>query len=205
MPAKKLTPEHRAKLHALTTVHSEHVLAKSTLRAEIEEAYRDRLHGLVLRESQLMNEAKLAGVPKTMIAAAVGTSNWAALEAKYALTASEFVNAEPVELGPQWTIPAQAETEHGAYRDGAPSRKITLNWIETAGTLYTGPFDFWVYWDDRDDIWAPTKQTGEVVEPYQHWASENITEVMAAEAYLEEALGAKWGRPVAKKGQVESA
>ena len=92
MPGKRLNRAQSEKLSQLEAVHGEVIQARAFARAEIEQAYRTKMLSLDVRESTLMNEAKLAGVPKSQIARAVGTQNWTALEAKYALTAEQFVN-----------------------------------------------------------------------------------------------------------------
>lgn len=103
MPPKKLTPIQTAKLRTLESVHADYVSAKATLRAEIEAQFEQRLRDFELRESRLMNEAKQAGVPKTVIGRAVGLANWEVLEAKYLLTADEFLKSLSGS-GPDFTL-----------------------------------------------------------------------------------------------------
>lgn len=103
MPPKKLTPIQTAKLRTLESVHADYVSAKATLRAEVEAQFEQRLRDFELRESRLMNEAKQAGVPKTVIGRAVGLANWEVLEAKYSLTAEEFLKSLSGS-GPDFTL-----------------------------------------------------------------------------------------------------
>ena len=100
---KKLSAVAEARLERLREKHTEKMVAKANLKAEIEAAYRSKLRDLDFDESRLMNECLLAGVPKSRIGLAVGTQNWDRLNAMYALTEDEF-HGEVEPVVSDWTL-----------------------------------------------------------------------------------------------------
>jgi len=91
---KHYTPTQSAKLTQLRQLHADKIIFNATVEAEIRATIEQKSRDFELRESRMMNEAKALGVPKTEIGRAVGLANWSILEAKYALTADEFVGIE---------------------------------------------------------------------------------------------------------------
>lgn len=109
----------QAKVANLAAIHSDYVLAKANLRAEIEAAFQQKLRDFELRESRAMNEALNEGVAKSTISQIVSVTNWNSLSDKFALTADEFYEEPEV---------PQIEVEFNGVKG-----MFKLNWTEWEG------------------------------------------------------------------------
>lgn len=127
--ATTLNPIQRRALDAVRLAHGDLMASRHDMKIEVMMEVQRRLAQKEIAESRAMNEALALGIPKTMIAAAVGTSNWNTLSEKYALTAHEFTAEKVAERaesarGPQF--------EHDAW-----AGRLTVNWWEdAAGTIH---------------------------------------------------------------------
>lgn len=96
------TPEQKAAIALVESIHLERVVAATKLRKEIEEQVRDKLIDIELRESRAANDAVKTGVSVTAVGRALGTANWLSIKAILARTADQprvedFMPAEPVD------------------------------------------------------------------------------------------------------------
>lgn len=144
---RKLSPEQTAKVGTLTRLHDEYVLARTEMRVRIEEEYRSKLRDYDFRESRLMNEALLLGVPKTDIAAAVKNSHWQTLQDKYALTAGEFVAVERAPQLPEFVIDYATANKS---KSGDKFVVATVGFYDLVGEYVEGPItvEFYKTWMD---------------------------------------------------------
>lgn len=72
----RMSDEQEFKLSVLRRVHEELALKRTTLRAQIEERLQDELNSVYLRRAQAASECLSAGISKTKIGRAMGTSDW---------------------------------------------------------------------------------------------------------------------------------
>lgn len=119
---KNYTPEQDAILFQLREEHARHLIAKSTLRAEIEAAFRDRLRDFEYRKSVLMNKAVTTvngrgkAISKSDVAKQLGTMNQVTLNRLYAIAADEYAEKAPEFWGDQITYDED-------------TRLITTHWL----------------------------------------------------------------------------
>src|SRR4051812_11184516 len=67
-------------LNALGDVHKEKVNRRADMRREIEAAYEAKLYELKLQEASLMVKGLDAGLPKSVLGRAIGTTDWKTIQ-----------------------------------------------------------------------------------------------------------------------------
>lgn len=115
-------------LTKLKNIHSEYVQARASLRAELELKYESMLRQIREKEEYAANDAYYVGASLRSIGAAIGTSDWATINARLD-AARAIYDIEHVQIpdGPQFTDWQQTSTGRG---------NVTINWIEWQGTRY---------------------------------------------------------------------
>lgn len=91
----KLNPQQERILDRIDELHEEVVAARRTFRKRIEEQFAKEIDGLLRKRSRAANEGLAAGIPKSRIGRALGTSDWGTITDILALTADEFDPAVP--------------------------------------------------------------------------------------------------------------
>lgn len=85
-----LTTEQSMMLDNLRDTHAELAMKRSTLRAQVEKELESRLNAILRRRSRLANECVAAGISKTKVGRAMGTSDWKTISSILAITRDEF-------------------------------------------------------------------------------------------------------------------
>lgn len=134
----KLDPTAEFALDKVRMFHEDVIAARRTLRRRIEEEFAKEIDGLLRKRSRAANEALAAGVPKTRIGRALGTSNWSTIQEILDLTRDER---------------ADRRADQSAVR--APSGPWSLH-RDPAGNLVGVTFHQWRSRTSKDDM------TGEV-------------------------------------------
>jgi len=94
MARRNYNPDQKAEMGLLESIHLEKVTRKAKIRQEIEDAMRDRLVEIELRESMQANACLNAGVSKTDIGRAVGTANFETIKNMLARTKNDKSSAD---------------------------------------------------------------------------------------------------------------
>lgn len=63
-------------LNAISAIHTERVIQRANMRAEIERMYEEKLYHFKLEEAKLMIEGLEMGISKTKLGRAIGTADW---------------------------------------------------------------------------------------------------------------------------------
>lgn len=90
MPRRTYNPAQRVPLDRLGALHRDYIMERATIRERIQREYEAQLQKLMILKSQAANEAIRAGVAKTDIGRAVGTSNWETINELLSLTAGDW-------------------------------------------------------------------------------------------------------------------
>lgn len=148
-------------LRQLTEIRKEEVLAKATLKAEIEARYREELAAIRYRMSRAANQAKEAGASATRIGRAIGTSNWDTIRSLLDLSAAEFAPTPSQRAHEEpWTVNVGADglpvsvTLH-EYKDKATGQMLVADLVVPGKVATDGYFNMhsWEVADRVDWDW----------------------------------------------------
>lgn len=76
----KISSEQQVLLNALNAQHKEEINARAEMRAAIEAEYQTKLRDYRLRKAVLMIEGMDAGIPKSALGRAIGTTDWKTIQ-----------------------------------------------------------------------------------------------------------------------------
>lgn len=130
-----MSREQQFELNVLRDIHAEIALKRSTLRAQIERELEKQMTALYARQSRQANTCINAGVSKTKVGRAIGTSDWATIKRVLDLTANEF------------EAPVEAESASAAYELldldewGAPGGIRFSRYKTVGGEWVDGPLE----------------------------------------------------------------
>lgn len=109
----KLTTAQQVDLIALAEAHEEVMTAKRLLRAQIEAEFEKRFDDLLRKRSRAANAALAAGVSKSRVGRAMGTTNWPQINEVLALTETERVTEQTADrylIGDGWSFDTETLT-----------------------------------------------------------------------------------------------
>lgn len=98
----RLSPHAKASLDALVEKHRAFVIAKATIEAEMKAELAERLSSFRLERDTALRLAEEAGVPRTQLGKAIGTSNYRTVQEILQATES-FSKTSDGENG-KWTV-----------------------------------------------------------------------------------------------------
>jgi hypothetical protein len=82
----RLSPHAKASLDALAEKHTAYTIAKATIEAQLKQELAERLSSYKTERDMALRLACEAGVPRTQLGKAIGTSNYATVQEILALT-----------------------------------------------------------------------------------------------------------------------
>jgi hypothetical protein len=82
----RLSPHAKASLDALSEKHLAYTIAKATIEAQLKQELAERLSSYKTERDMALRLACEAGVPRTQLGKAIGTSNYATVQEILALT-----------------------------------------------------------------------------------------------------------------------
>jgi len=82
----RLSPHAKASLDALAEKHTAYMIAKATIEAQLKQELAERLSSYKQERDMALRLACEAGVPRTQLGKAIGTSNYATVQEILALT-----------------------------------------------------------------------------------------------------------------------
>lgn len=82
----RLSPHAKASLDALAEKHTAYTIAKATIEAQLKQELAERLSSYKQERDMALRLACEAGVPRTQLGKAIGTSNYATVQEILALT-----------------------------------------------------------------------------------------------------------------------
>lgn len=76
----KKSPLQLEILAALNDVHRQKIVGRAEIRAKIEAQFEAQMYDLKLQEASLMIQGQDAGLPKSVLGRAIGTTDWATIQ-----------------------------------------------------------------------------------------------------------------------------
>lgn len=98
----RLSPHAKASLDALSEKHRAFVIAKATIEAELKEELAERLSSFRLERDTALRLAEEAGVPRTQLGKAIGTSNYRTVQE--ILQATEGISRTAGDENGKWSV-----------------------------------------------------------------------------------------------------
>lgn len=146
----KLNPAQQIALDRVFELHEEVITSRRLLKRRIEEEFAKQMDGLIRRRSRAANAAIAAGVPKTRVGRALGTSDWSTISDILSMTASEFEDQQQA-LASANEQPWVIKTDQ---RDRVVG--ITLHrWEDaTTGEQRSGSVYIDLLWNDYSKVWT---------------------------------------------------
>lgn len=90
----KLTPHAKQALDTLADKHLAYTIAKATIQAEMKKEFAERIHSFKLDRDTSLRLADEAGVPRTQLCKAIGTSNYRTVQDILAETEESIARSE---------------------------------------------------------------------------------------------------------------
>lgn len=104
----KLSPHAKASLDALSEKHTAYVIAKATIEAQLKQELAERLSSYRQERDMALRLACEAGVPRTQLGKAIGTSNYKTVQE--ILAATEVIEHSSRDGVAEWNLIQLSDT-----------------------------------------------------------------------------------------------